>query len=69
MSRPIIRTHNVSTDEVIDREMNDQEYAAFQSQQKVQIEMDKATSDKEEARQALLIKLGITKEEAQLLLS
>jgi hypothetical protein len=27
MSRPIIRIHDLATDEVIDREMNDAEYA------------------------------------------
>jgi hypothetical protein len=29
MSNPIIRIHNIETDEVIDREMTDAEYAEF----------------------------------------
>jgi len=30
MTRPIIRIHNVETDEVIDREMNDAEFAQYE---------------------------------------
>ncbi len=33
MTKPIIREHNVTTDEVIDREMTDEEYAEYQKQQ------------------------------------
>jgi len=30
-SRPIIRIHDLATDEIIDREMNDQEFAQHQA--------------------------------------
>ena len=30
MANPTIRIHNVETDEIIDREMTDDEYAAYQ---------------------------------------
>jgi len=43
MTKPLIRIHNLETDEIIDREMNDAEYAQYQ-------------------------KLGITEDEARLLL-
>ena len=33
MSNPLIRIHNMATGEVIDREMTDEEYAAWQIQQ------------------------------------
>ena len=33
MTKPIIRIHNMATDEVIDREMTDAEYAEHQKQQ------------------------------------
>jgi hypothetical protein len=73
MTRPMIREHNVTTDEVIDREMTDIEFAAWEEQQ-AQIkaaddlqaqELAKAAADKA----ALLAKLGITADEARLLLS
>ena len=64
----IIRIHDLETNEVIDREMNDAEFAQYQ--------IDKARGDamkaeavaKEIAREALLEKLGITSDEAKLLL-
>ena len=65
--RPMIRIHDVSTDEVIDREMNDEEYTQYQNQQKAQAEADKAEVDKAAAKAALFAKLGITEEEAALL--
>jgi len=66
-TRPIIRIHNVETDEIIDREMNDQEYADYQQQQKDQAAADKAAADKAAAKTAVLAKLGLTEEEAALL--
>jgi len=68
MSNPIIRIHNTETDEVIDREMTDAEYTAHKK------EMDKIKKAHAEAeaeataKAALLERLGITAEEAQLLL-
>jgi hypothetical protein len=67
-ARPMIRIHDLATNEVIDREMNDAEFAQYQ--------IDKANGDamkaeakaKEVARVALLDKLGITADEAKLLL-
>jgi phosphopantetheinyl transferase (holo-ACP synthase) len=68
MTRPITKIHNVETNEVIEREMNDAEFAQYQADQEV-AEIKKAeAAAKEAARQALLDKLGITAEEAQLLL-
>lgn len=66
---PTIKEHNVSTGEVIQREMNAEELAQW--------EADKATAEAEAqakaaaaaAKAALLEKLGITEEEAKLLLS
>jgi len=65
----MIRIHDTSTDEVIDREMTDEEYAAFQADQELQLvekaKAEQATADKA----ALLARLGITADEAKLLLS
>jgi len=68
MTKPMIRIHNQATDEVIDREMNDQEFAAYEADQAAQATAQAEAEAKETARQALLTKLGITAEEAQLLL-
>lgn len=69
MTRPIVRIHNVETDEVIDREMNDEEFAQWEidvAADKARVEAEKQASD---AKAALLAKLGITAEEAKLLLA
>ena len=69
MSRPFIRIHNTATNEIIDREMNDKEFAQYEADliayenQKIQ------ETAKIEAKAELLARLGITAEEAQLLLS
>lgn len=69
MNRPMIRIHNSATNEIIDREMNDEEFAQWQNdlaeaETKIQLELETARK-----KQALLDKLGITEEEAKLLLS
>ncbi len=68
MTRPMVRIHNVDTDEIIDREMNDEEYAQWQ----IDVAADEARVAAEEqasnAKAALLEKLGITADEAKLLL-
>jgi hypothetical protein len=68
MSKPVIRIHDLATDEVIDREMNDVEFAAYEADQAVNATRQAELATKATARQALLTKLGITAEEAQLLL-
>jgi hypothetical protein len=68
MTRPLVRIHNVTTDEIIDREMNDVEFAEFQVEELKKQAQQAEAAAKESARQALLSKLGITQEEAQLLL-
>ena len=67
-SRPMIRIHNVEIDEIIDREMNDAEYAQWQLDQEANAKAKSEAQAKAAQRQALLDKLGITEEEAQLLL-
>jgi hypothetical protein len=68
MTKPMVRIHDLATNEVIDREMNDTEYAAYQAEQAARQVVQAELAVKESARQALLAKLGITAEEAQLLL-
>ena len=68
MSKPIIRIHNTETNEVIDREMNDAEFAAYEAEQAAQAAKQAEATAKAAQRQALLTRLGITEEEARILL-
>ena len=68
MSKPLVRIHNLETNEVIDREMNDAEFAQHQAEQAAVIAAEAEAAAKAQARQALLDKLGITEDEAKLLL-
>ena len=69
MTRPMVRIHDLSTDEVIDREMNDAEFAQYEADQAAQAELAAAEAAKAAEKEALLARLGITAEEAKLLLS
>jgi len=69
MTRPMVRIHNTEVDEVIDREMNDVEYAQYQIDQAELAAKEQAIAEQAAAKTALLTKLGITTEEATLLLS
>lgn len=68
MTRPFVRIHNTQTDEVIDREMNDEEFIEYQSDMAAKAEAEAEAKAKDEAKAALLERLGITAEEAALLL-
>jgi hypothetical protein len=69
MSRPLVSIHDANTLKTEVREMNDEEYADYLRL----IEVTNTRLEKEktrlEAKNALLDKLGITEEEAKLLLS
>ena len=68
LTRPTVRIHNIDTDEVLDREMNDTEFAQYQADQAV-AKTEKAQAEaKELARQAILDRLGLTADEAKLIL-
>jgi hypothetical protein len=67
-TRPIVLIHNVSNGEILEREMDDAEFAQYQADQEASsLEKQKAIAD-QEAKNALLERLGITAEEAALLL-
>ena len=68
MSKPTVRIHDMATGEVIDRVMTDSEHAEWQAQKAEAEAQAEAAAVKAAAREALLDKLGITAEEAQLLL-
>lgn len=69
MSRPIIKIVDLETNQEIEREMNDAEFEQH-LKDKADFEARKqAEAEAQIKRQALLDKLGITAEEAKLLLS
>ena len=68
MPNPIIRIHNTETNEIIDREMNDDEYEQYKKDLLVTQKLKAEEKAKSEAKAVLLEKLGITEEEAKLLL-
>jgi hypothetical protein len=67
-TRPMVRIHDLATNEVIDREMNDAEFAAYEADQAEQAARQAEAETREAQRQALLDRLGITSEEAKILL-
>jgi len=69
MTKPMIRIHNTETDEIIDREMNEVEFAHYQSIQELNNKRQIEAKEKETAKSALLDRLGITADEAKLLLA
>jgi hypothetical protein len=68
-NRPIVRIHNSETNEVIDREMNDDEFAAYQLDATIKAEAQAEAEAKATARAEILNRLGLTAEEATILLS
>ena len=69
----MIRIHNTETDEVIDREMTKTEFDVYtldlENYNKAKAERKAEADAKATAKSALLDRLGITAEEATLLLS
>ena len=68
MTRPLVRIHDLSTNEIIDREMNDEEFAMFEAEQIAQAKAEADAKAQAAAKAVLLERLGITEEEAKLLL-
>jgi len=67
-TRPMVRIHNQETNEVIDREMNDQEFAQYEANQAAQAAEQAEANAKAAQRRAILEHLKITEEEARILL-
>ena len=67
-TRPMVRIHNTETNEVIDREMNDDEFAEYEADKAAQALAKAEAEAKATARTAILDRLGLTAEEAALIL-
>ena len=68
-TKPMVRIHNLATDEIIDREMNDDEFAQYEAEKTAELARQAEAEAKATAKAALLERLGITQDEANLLLS
>ena len=72
MSKPLIKIHNTETDEVIEREMTNAEFVKYQKLIEItQVEKEQKQAElvtRETARQAILDRLGLTADEAKLIL-
>ena len=66
---PIVKIHNAETNEVIEREMTADELTQWETDQAKAQERAEAKAAKAAEKAALLAKLGITEDEAKLLLS
>jgi hypothetical protein len=67
MTNPMIRIN--TGEEIIDRPMTDEEFAVWSEQKAKDDAKEKAIKEMAIAKEALLSKLGITEDEAKLLLS
>lgn len=58
MTKPMIRIHDVTTNEIIDREMTDAEFETYQAQQAMDAAEAQALADAESAKKAATAKLA-----------
>ena len=67
-TRPTVRIHNLQTDEVIDREMNDDEFAAYEADKAAQAAKQAEAEAKETAKATILDRIGLTADELKTIL-
>jgi len=67
-NRPMVREHNIETDEVIDREMNDAEFAQYEADQAIAQAAAEAKAKADADKAALLARLGLTEDELKTIL-
>ena len=66
--KPIIRIHNIETDEIIDREMTAAEYAEWQLTQPNEEALEAEIIAKANAKTALFERIGLTADELKTIL-
>jgi len=67
-SRPMVRIHDLETNEIIDREMNDAEFAQYQEDKAIEASAAEAKAKAEADKAALLARLGLTEDELKTIL-
>ena len=66
--RQIIRIHDLSTNEIVDREMTDAEYEQYLTDQAEQTAINTAKAQAAADKAALLTRLGLTEDELKTIL-
>jgi len=69
MTKPMISIHDLTTDKITTREMNDEEFARYENEMAALQAEQTAAATKAAEKSALLAQLGITADQAKLLLS
>jgi len=67
-TRPMVRIHDLETNEVIDREMNDAEFEQYEADKAAQTIAAAAKAKAEADKAALLARLGLTEDELKTIL-
>ena len=67
-TRPMIRIHDLETNEIIDREMNDSEFAQYEAEQAANKAAAEAKAKAEADKATLLARLGLTEDELKTIL-
>ena len=67
-TRPMIRIHNLETNEITDREMNDDEYAIWLADKKFAEQMIAEDKVIVAQKQAILDRIGLTADELKTIL-
>ena len=67
-TRPTIRVHDVELNEIIDREMNDDEFAQYEANQAADAAKLLQIQEKAIAKQAILDRIGLTSDELKTIL-
>lgn len=67
-TRPMVKIHNSETNEVIEREMNDAEFAQHEADKAAKAAADAAKAKSEADKAALLARLGLTEDELKTIL-
>lgn len=68
MTKPMIRIHDLSIGDVIDREMNEEEFVEWEKAQKEEQSIAIAKAKAEADKASILARLGLTKDELQSIL-
>ena len=68
LTRPMKRIHDLTTNEIIDREMNDAEFAQYQADQAAEAIKQAEAEAREAAKAAILDRIGLTADELKTIL-
>jgi hypothetical protein len=68
MAKPLIKIHDIESDEVVEREMTNAEFKQYEADQAAQAARLAETEAKEVQRQTILDRLGLTADELKTIL-